>query len=117
MIRGLRSTHRRIWMALALLLPLGFGAALAVRPRLPREDPDALGPALGPLPPEARGAPDVLVYASATGSIGETELPADARLLGPAGELPAQRPRGASLFFYSLAQRRVIARVPAGEPR
>jgi hypothetical protein len=49
-IRRLRSVHRIAWIALALLLPLGFAAALAVRPELPLEDLATLGPVCCPVP-------------------------------------------------------------------
>lgn len=48
MILPLRRWHRRIWLALALLLPLLYLAALLARPERPRMD--ALPPALAAPP-------------------------------------------------------------------
>jgi len=119
LIRPLRSAHRAIWSALALSLPLGLVAALAARPELPREDLAALEP--GSVDPHeklialAAGSPDVLVYWSEAPGAGAA-LPQDARLLGRADRGLLEQPgRQGSLLLYSLAQRRVIGRLPVSE--
>ena len=44
MIRELRRRHHRIWLALAVVLPLGYAAALAGRVPVPLDPAEALGP-------------------------------------------------------------------------
>jgi hypothetical protein len=52
MIQPLRRTHRRIFLVLALLLPLLFLSGIAFRHRWP-VSPKSKSPALGAVPPGA----------------------------------------------------------------
>jgi hypothetical protein len=133
MIRSLRRTHRASVLALALLLPPAYAAALLARPAaepavsFPAKDAptfrvaaDAFGRLVLEL--DARGAPvvpDALVY-WAPAAASEPALPGDAVLLGAlpadavrAFNLPfaARQHRGVALVF-SLAWQKRVAEMP-----
>ena len=118
MIRRLRVRHRRTFGVLAVLLPLGFVASLAVRPEFPvsATAPSELlaTPDGTPLHVSGQipGAPDVLVYL-VPGEFAGDALPDDALLLGSCGRerefrLPDDLEGEHTLVYYSLAHGEVV---------
>jgi hypothetical protein len=105
-IRRLRVRHRRAFGVLAVLLPVGFIAALAVRPEFPLSETspgELLG--RGSWPPVDMQAPDILVYL-VPGEFAGSELPDGAVLLGRSpGELEEG---GHTLVYYSLAHGEIV---------
>ena len=119
-IRRLRIRHRRTFGVLAVLLPIGFVAAIAARPEFPasatspRELYQRADGQLFIQPGLFVDAPDVLVYL-VPGEFSGDSLPADALLLGSLAsaesrfKVPADFEEGGhTLVYYSLGHGEIV---------
>jgi hypothetical protein len=141
MIQPLRAWHRRVFTALAAVLPITFGAAMMVRPSAPSTPAGVPSGSYQsktdwkshPIATRVRTVgtdriievtaekdilePDLLVYLTATAP--GKSLPGDARLLGSFRSkatylLPTEVSRGSVLVLYSGARREVVDVAPLG---